>query len=287
MKKIFGIFALIFISIGVISVNVRAQSNPVIYCEEKEALSKDEYIIKVSIKNNSGIMGYKVIGKYDSRKMKIESIACGKTFDNGMFQENIMEKQNQFLVLWTGIADVRKNDVLFYLRVKVLDKESEKHKIQLSYSEEDTFNEKWENVKISCQDIVIDLDENVPDAPSETVVIFEDEEVKEFVENVVCDIPADKIVNIIDKAVQENDMKSPEEIDEISEADKKQILESVYKQLQKNGIDLENIKKEKEEKQIFTIQKLYKSAKEEQKKIESGQEIKIEKNPRILVERYL
>lgn len=278
MKKIVSIFILVFMSVAVLHVNIRAKSNPTIYCEEQEKVSQNEYLLKISINNNLGIMGYKLIGKYDHEKLEIQSIVCGERFDNGMFQENNIKNQNQFLILWTGITDIQKNDVLFYLRVKVLDKTYKKHKIQLSYSKEDTFNEKWENVDFSCEDIVIDTNKAVSDNISEETIVFKDEKVNEFVENALCDIQADKIIDIIDKTMKENGIESEKVISDISKTDKKKILESACKKFKKNGVDLNKIKNENLDKQIEAIQKLYVLAKCEQEKIESGRVIKIKEH---------
>lgn len=139
----------------VMKANVASASATQIYPEA--AISDGNCIkIPVAIKNNPGLMGYVVNLEFDKDYIMIESIEAGNISDSGLLDNNIGVKDDGVVsILWSNTAEIKQDGVLFYINVSVLDEINEQTHIVITYSPNDTFNEKYEEVKLECKDIVI------------------------------------------------------------------------------------------------------------------------------------
>lgn len=144
----------------VMKANVASASATQIYPEA--AISDGNCIkIPVAIKNNPGLMGYVVNLEFDKDYIMIESIEAGNISDSGLFDNNIGVKDDGVVsILWSNTAEIKQDGVLFYINVSVLDEINEQTHIVITYSPNDTFNEKYEEVKLECKDIVISENKN-------------------------------------------------------------------------------------------------------------------------------
>lgn len=115
----------------------------------------DNYIdLPVYINNNHGIMGLGINVAYDSGILEPVSVKKGDILSNGNFEDNIESVSGNVKIRWNNSADVVDNGLLFTLRFNVLDKIALKTMpISFTYSQENTYNEKWEDIEI---DINID-----------------------------------------------------------------------------------------------------------------------------------
>ena len=129
-----------------------------IYTEDVIAKQNDEITIPVYIENNHGIMGYRLDFEYDADIFQPISVTCGSDFITGsQFNDSIGLKEGEFKVLWNNISELYADGVLLNLKFKVLTSEKIDTSIKMTYSQPDTFNEKYEDVVFDCQNINLSL----------------------------------------------------------------------------------------------------------------------------------
>lgn len=119
-------------------------------------MSKDKTIdIPVYIKNNFGIMGYKLFFDFDDDVLKLNSIFPPEI--NGNFDYNLSNDGKKISVVWNSSENYCKDGLLFKIRFDVL--KYSNSIVHVGYSSSDTFNDEWMDVALECKDIVI-LKEN-------------------------------------------------------------------------------------------------------------------------------
>ena len=144
-------------------VNPYADSPAFIYTD-KNITTADGYIdIPVYINNNHGIMGFGMNVSYDSSALEPVSVIRGGVISGGSFDNNTGLKQGTFKVVWSNSENVTDNGLLFTLRFRILDGQKiKKVPVEISYSQPDTFNEKWEDVVLDIRIDTIIIADNSP-----------------------------------------------------------------------------------------------------------------------------
>lgn len=114
--------------------------------------------VPIYLKNNNGIIGFKLILKYDSSLLAPVSVENGLI--NGGLQDNIEGDSvpGEFCVYWAGTENVYDDGIWLYLNFEVNSRaRSQNTTVKVSYSQEDTFNEDFEDVIFDCQSIEIGI----------------------------------------------------------------------------------------------------------------------------------
>lgn len=125
--------------------------------------------IPVSISNNTGIMGFSISFDYDKNALTPVSATSG-TIISGLFDDSIgTSEAGSFDVVWSGTEDCTQNGVLFNVTFAVNSNATGTTKIDVSYSQADTFNEKWEDVGLDCKDIDLTIGNQQATEPTLTV----------------------------------------------------------------------------------------------------------------------
>lgn len=119
------------------------------------SLTSNTILVPVNISNNPGIMGFKVTASYPSELLEITSVAAGRVTTKGSFIHNAGKASGQVDVIWYATEQTVENGGLFILTVKPTEKfiEGESIQITLSFSQSDTFNERYEDVEFDCKPI--------------------------------------------------------------------------------------------------------------------------------------
>ena len=114
-------------------------------------------LVPVNISNNPGIMGFRVSASYPSELLEISSVAAGRVTTKGNFIHNAGKVSGQVDIIWYATEQTTENGSLFVLTVQPTEKfiEGESTQITLSFSQADTFNEKYEDVAFDCEPINI------------------------------------------------------------------------------------------------------------------------------------
>lgn len=151
MKKTLSILISVFFMLSVFTVNTFAESNATVFGETITAKKGEEQLVLIKIKNNPGIMGFKIRLAYLSDCVEVIDISRGDLTKAGNFNTNLGKKDGMVDVLWNDTKNATGDGVLFVVRLKVLT--DEPFSIYLSFSEPDTFNENWGNVTLTCYEI--------------------------------------------------------------------------------------------------------------------------------------
>ena len=110
--------------------------------------------ITLNLSNNSGIMGFKLHFEYPADCVEIISCEKGLLTKKCNFNDNLGKDAGEFDILWNNTSQVTENGSVAVLKCKVLNKNG--FKIDVSYSQADTFNEAFEDVVLTCSPIVTD-----------------------------------------------------------------------------------------------------------------------------------
>ena len=152
--------------------------------------------IPISFLDNKGLMGYRLHFKFDNTKLKIDSLTSTGLFP-GFFNHSIGVNDDSFDVMWNGSENVMDNGIAFVLHFTAIGNQTESTIIQLSYVEEDTFDEEYFDVALNCKDIPVSIINS-----GECLVVADLSELKSIVgshfnttENSMCSIMGNKVVN--------------------------------------------------------------------------------------------
>lgn len=123
---------------------------------DKVSLSQEELtLIPIKIENNSGIMGFKMTVEYPVDKIDIKSVSRGEITAKGNFNTNLGINDGRFDVLWNHVEEIKTDGTLFLISAQAKTEIKKDTEIKLSFSQPDTFNEKYEDVTFDCKNIVI------------------------------------------------------------------------------------------------------------------------------------
>lgn len=116
-----------------------------------------EVVYKLS--NNPGIMGFAFEFTFDSSALEVISVKRCDDFIGGVFNDSINgNTKNSFKVIWTGTENYTNNCDLFSVTFKAKESSRGKSAIECKCSTDDTFNEKWEDVKISVDTVQVSIE---------------------------------------------------------------------------------------------------------------------------------
>ena len=169
MKKIFSLI-LAFLMLFVVSfaVTAAAEDNR-IYSDPVSTEKGSTIEIPVKIENNTGIMGFAIDVSYDNNVLNPVSVEGSDSFC-GMFNDSIETSDaGSFTVLYTGTESIESDGLLFTLKFKVSDSAAGNTSVNLSYCQEDTFDEEFSEVELKCESISVSVKDNnsEPDDPSD------------------------------------------------------------------------------------------------------------------------
>lgn len=119
-------------------------------------------IVPVYFSNNKGLMGYKLRFYYDKSVVTPTNIVNTRLFP-GTLNNNIGNNDNFFDVMWNNVSEVAAQGKVFYIEFDVIATENVTSTISISYIADDTFNERYEDVTMSCENIPITLNAKVAD----------------------------------------------------------------------------------------------------------------------------
>lgn len=143
--------------------------------ESIEQLDGQSYIVPIYIVNNPGIMGFRIDINYDPESVKINTISNGKITSAGNFNTNISTSGNDgyVSVWWNSTDNVQGDGSIMYINATVVDAECNVLNLNISYSQEDTFNSEWNDVVLDCYSVSYNVGENGEDDISTTTTVTE------------------------------------------------------------------------------------------------------------------
>lgn len=147
-------------------------SGSVIYADDFYALPGDTVEIPVYIANNTGIMGFRLTFGYNTEVLSLTSIAKGSILTTGTFSDSFTGTDTGSVdALWNNTENLTTNGELLVLTFTVNTGIGfSTADISVNYTESDTFNEGYNDVKLICKDIDGAVTNLRPVSTQETVV---------------------------------------------------------------------------------------------------------------------
>lgn len=215
-----------------------AAVNPEVYSDELSLQVNELQLIPVNIKNNSGIMGFKMTVEYPSEYLNIKSVTKGSVTSGGNFNHNLGLKDGKIDIVWNSIEDVKKDGSLFVLGVELLKEITDDIVIKLSFSQEDTFNEAWEDVTFDCKNIVISADYIEPTTKETTT------QNGEVTTKVPIPIDNSQIIDAVDTTLEQNGYENLKDVENTDDfiIDFNKNLETITGSDEHNVTDFDTIK---------------------------------------------
>ena len=244
MQKIKHIFAIIlaaFIFFGIEIYVLASDSEAVVSGDDVSLGTEKNITVPVNIDNNPGIMGFKIFAEFPGNVISLESVAQGDVTKTGNFSTKT-DSDGKITILWNNTSQVSDNGSLFILNFQVLDS-SKNGTISLSFSEEDTFNERYENVPVKLNEIKLiaskysESVESTPgtDVPDGTAATNKKQNVEtvtsvDISSNPTVSIPTNEQESKIDAAVTEIEKN-------FSDSEIKSIIDNSLKEIDAPSID--------------------------------------------------
>lgn len=145
---------------GIPAIAFASNSNR-IYAQEVTANPGDTVEIPICISGNSGFMGISVVFSYDSASVTPVSVIKGSLIASGLFDDSIgTSKKPEFKVIWCGSEEIENDGELFRIKLKIDENASDNCQIKVSYESANTFDKDYKEVKLNCEDIIINIPNN-------------------------------------------------------------------------------------------------------------------------------
>lgn len=169
IKKIISIMLSVIMGIAIISqtefLNVRAeggvevsQNTAKIYSDELTVSAGEKVTIPIIIHNNIGLMGFAFDISYDEDVLEPVSVKSSDMTASGLLNDSIdTSTKNMFKVCWAGDTNIIEDGILFYITFSVSEFARGSNKVRVKCRQDETFNEEWKDVKLECEDIVINV----------------------------------------------------------------------------------------------------------------------------------
>lgn len=132
-----------------------------VYSDVSSATAGTTIKVPVSIKNNTGILGWKLTFDYDTDVLTPISVDYGDVISGGI-QDNIEGDMvpGSINVYWAGSDNEDYNGIMFYINFEVNQSAVGNTKIDITYSSEDTFDTDFNDVYLDCQPINLSITNN-------------------------------------------------------------------------------------------------------------------------------
>ncbi|MGN0178430.1 MAG: cohesin domain-containing protein [Monoglobaceae bacterium] len=154
-----------------ISVCAFAADKPCVYAESVQTEAGEIINVPVLIKNNSGIMGTKITVSYDDG-LEILDVQKGEVFSSGNFIQNSeVKKDNSFDVVWNSNSANKANGTMFVVTFRLSDEAKGDYNIVITYDQDNTFDENYEDVKLECNNAIISVP--IEDSPENNRSVWE------------------------------------------------------------------------------------------------------------------
>lgn len=154
MKKLFAVILTFVFLFSAASLAFAEIGAPRVSAQSVAVRAGEQVTIPFVIENNPGIMGFGFVITYDPAVLKPLKTARGDML-SGLFDDNLdAGNTGRLKVLFAGNDDIKSNGTLFTVTFSVLSLEEAEYRAQMRCVQGDTFNAKWEDVALACDEIV-------------------------------------------------------------------------------------------------------------------------------------
>lgn len=150
-----------------------------IFADSNYTVSSDSVITKqgetvtvpLKLTGNKGIMGFRISVKYPDNQLVLKDVSSGSITKDGLFNSTITDYysvKGNFDVLWSTTQNVKDDGTLFIMTFKVKETATDgEYNISVTYSQEDTFDENFNDVKLECSPVKIFVGDVATSKPAE------------------------------------------------------------------------------------------------------------------------
>ena len=194
-------------------------------------------VVPIELKNNSGIMGARIRINYPEKILQLQDISCGELTIEGLFNTTVTDfysVNGEFDVLWSSTEEINYDGTFAVLTFRVSDLAMDGVcRIEISYSQEDTFDEDFNDVILKCEPVSVWVgnvatsvvhtesvsnenvaEETIPEATihkdeitfvgEKTELIVSDDYLISSVDSILASLNEPDIDNISDEFIQQN-----------------------------------------------------------------------------------
>ena len=210
IKKIWFLLQLVALLIISFNISVFAESSETVVGGESLPYGSDQLVsVPVIIKNNPGLMGYKMFVEYPADVVRVDTVKRGVVTEKGNFSNNC-ETAGKIIVVWNNTSEVTADGSLFEIIFEVSDSQKNAE-IKLSYSEADTFNEQYKDVTFDTRSIwlVSDVHEDTTEEEVSDADVSSSSDTQE-------EVPLENtaVLKALDEAIKNYDLNDLSEEDE-------------------------------------------------------------------------
>ncbi len=214
MKKILAILFSLALAFNLTITSFAAEAFQV-SAEDTKLNGGSVVLVPVNISENNGIMGFRITVKYDPQKLDVRSVAKGTLTNTGNFSTDFGMKIGEFDIVWNNTSQIEGDGSLFVLAVSEGTLLEDNAKITLSFSQGDTFNEKYDDVKLACKEINLFSQNSKEEIGEPTRVVVENDSASESApaENNTENVSLDdsQIISAVETALEQLGYKNIED----------------------------------------------------------------------------
>lgn len=159
--KDFRFYLAVLVSVIFLAVSglYASAADTVIFAEPVSITPNSSAFVNVQIQNNPGIMGLHLVVRYDNSVFSSPKVTKGTVTEKGLLDSNASVAEEGFFdVIWTSTEDTMLDGTIVTLVFNTNAVKVTESSIEFDYVQEDTFNEQWEDVILSCQPAVVHFD---------------------------------------------------------------------------------------------------------------------------------
>lgn len=155
-KKLFQSAVLVLALLFILASSAVAADKALVYADKVNAKPNSIFFVPVNIKGNPGLMGFKLTVSYDKEVLSLPVVTRGTVTKGGMLNDSIgVSEEGAFDVVWTNDSAVTSDGTLLVLSFNVDKTDAKSTVLKLSYSQEDTFDESYNDVVFDCKEVEI------------------------------------------------------------------------------------------------------------------------------------
>lgn len=189
--------------------------------------------VPVTLTNNNGIMGFRITVRYPSSQLELTNISSGSITKDGLFNTTVTDYasvKGSFDVLWSSSNQVKDNGTIVMLSFKIKNIASNgDYSISFSYSQEDTFNEAFKDVKLKCAPVTVTVNDGSIPIETTEITTVEDENNNIQTTDVRIDVSDDYLIDSVKSVLISFGVN---DIDSLTENQQNTLLEFVNNRIE-------------------------------------------------------
>lgn len=221
MKKFICLFLPLLLLLNVTTAFAVAKTE--IYSDTVYAMQGDTATVPIKIRNNAGIMGFRLTFTYPD-ELGSPEVLRGALLNEGLLNDSITEAtKDSFDVVWSNTQNVTGDGTVLLLNFKVSsDAQNGNYKIDVSYNEADTFNEAMQDVVFCCKSVEIVIGKNTVETTSTEASPSVTQKPIEDVDSLFLKISFEKVLDFLN--IESFDLMSDEDFEKFKELISKELV---------------------------------------------------------------